>query len=306
MSNSEQNKSKKNKGLLVSLAILLIGSIALNFLLYVKLTNYKTKAQQEITMLSQEQQEVNKLFEDSKELTKKLEGDVAEMDEDIQSKLAEIKRIKIENDSLINSGMKKEELNRRLKANLAMVRKLNEQLETKVDELLLENRKLESQNTELTGDLDSVSTMNNELSQKVAIASALQIPNPNISSWRKRNSQSKPWKKTSLARRTNKIEVDITIMANAITKTGEKKVTMIVTAPDGELLGKLDKNGSNVDVQANGTKKYAAFKAFTYSGNAQEITLEYITNQTKLPIGSYQIDIFIDDEIVNTSNYSLK
>ena len=90
MSNSEQNKSKKNKGLLVTLAILLIGSIALNFLLFVKLTNYKAvadDAKKEITMLSQEQQEVNKLFEDSKELTKKLEGDVAEMDEDIQSKL---------------------------------------------------------------------------------------------------------------------------------------------------------------------------------------------------------------------------
>ena len=111
MSNSEQNKSNKNKGLLVSLAVLLISSLTLNFFLFINCKAEAEKAQQEITILSQEQEEVNKLLEDSKELTRKLEGDVAEMDDDIQSKLAEIKRIKIENDSLINSGMKKEELN---------------------------------------------------------------------------------------------------------------------------------------------------------------------------------------------------
>lgn len=306
MSNSEQTTGKNNKGLIIGLGVLLLGSIALNIFHFINCKAEAEKAQLELTKLSQDHEEVNKLFEDSKELTKKLEGDVAEMDEEIQAKLTEIKRIKAENDSLVNSGMDKEELNRRLKANLAMVRKLNKQLESKVDELLLENKKLESKNTELTGDLDSVNTINDELSQKVAIASALQVPTPTISSYKKKNSQAKPWKKTSLARRTNKIEVKFTVMANEITEAGEKKVIMKITAPDGTLLGKLDENGASVAVQANGTTTYAAFKAFTYSGAAQEITLDYITTDTDFKEGSYQVEIFIDGEVVNTSTFSLR
>ena len=300
------NKENKNKGLLILLGILLAGSLAVNVF---QSTSHSTKVEEQETQynqLSSENIEVNQLLEDSKALTRKLEGDVAEQDEEIQSKLAEIQRIKDENDSLLKSGMNKEELNRRLKANLAMVRKLNEQLESKVDELLLANKKLENKNSALTQDLDSVSSINSNLSNKVAIASALQVPEPSISTFKKKNSKNKPWKRTSLARRTNKIEVKLTIMANEITEPGEKAVSLKIIDENGLTVGNLNKNGEDSDSQANGTKNYAAHRTFTYTGAAQDLTLDYIISEAKLAEGIYTTEIFIDGDVVNKAAFELK
>ena len=303
---TENNAGKNNKGLLIALVVALLVSVGLNAFLFINGKAEVEAKEAQYNQLSVEHNEVNALLEDSKELTKKLEGDVAEKDEEIQSKLAEIERIKAENDSLLASGMDKAELNRRLKANLAMVRKLNKQLEAKVDELLLENKKLESKNTELTTDLDSVNTINDQLSEKVAKASALQVPAPTIGSFKKRNSSSKPWKKTSLARRTDKIEVKATVMANEITEPGEKTVLLKITQPNGTTLGNLNIDGGEVDVQANGTKTYAASKSFTYTGAQQDIVLEYVAPDFEFPEGNYTTEIIIDGEVVNTAIFSLK
>ena len=110
MSNSESTATKKNKSIVILLSVLLAGSLGFNIF---QIKSYTSKVEQhenQYSQLSEEHTEVNQLLEDSKALAKKLEGDVAEKDEEIQSKLAEIKRIKLENDSLIKSGMNKEEL----------------------------------------------------------------------------------------------------------------------------------------------------------------------------------------------------
>lgn len=306
MSNSESTATKKKKSIVIILLVLLAGSLGFNIF---QIKSYTSKVEQhenQYSQLSEEHTEVNQLLEDSKALAKKLEGDVAEKDEEIQSKLAEIKRIKLENDSLIKSGMNKEELNRRLKANLAMVRKLNKQLESKVDELLLKNKKLETKNTALVQNLDSVKTINTNLSEKVAIASTLQVPSPTINTYKKRNSKNKPWKKTSLARRTNKVEVKFTIMANEITEPGEKAVSLKIVSANGSTVGTLNKDGEDSEVQANGSKNYAAHKTFTYTGAAQNITLDYITDEAELAEGIYTAEILIDGEVANRSGFELK
>ena len=300
------SKEKNNKGLLILLGILLAGSLAVNIFQSTSHTAKVEKQENQYNQLSTEHAEVNQLLEDSKALTKKLEGDVAEKDEEIQSKLAQIERIKAENDSLLKSGMNKEELNRRLKANLAMVRKLNMQLESKVDELLLKNKKLKTKNSALTQDLDSVSSINSDLSNKVAIASALQVPSPIINTYKKKNSKNKPWKRTSLARRTNKIEVKFTIMANEITEPGEKTVSLRITDDNGRTVGNLNENGEELDSQPNGTKSFAAVRTFTYTGAAQEINLDYIIESANLDEGLYTTEIFIDSDVVNKDVFELK
>lgn len=304
--NENTTNTKNNKGLLIGLGVLLLASIAFNIIQFINCKAEAEQAKQEYTKLSNDHEQVNQLLEDSKELTKKLEGDVAEKDEEIQSSLAQIERIKAENDSLIKSGMDKEELNRRLKANLALVRKLNKQLESKVDELLMENKKLESKNNELTENLDSLNSVASVLSKKVAIASALQVPEPSINTYKKRNSSSNPWKKTSLARRTNKIEVEFTVMENEIAEPGEKEVLLKIISPEGKTVGSLNQKGGDYDVQANGATTYAAHKTFTYSGQAQKVVLEYVKAESNLPEGTYHTEIIIDGESVNKSSFELK
>ena len=305
MAVQEQKKNNK-KGLIIVLSILLIGSVGFNIYSFLDNKAEAKKAKEEYIELSNDHEEVNKLLEDAEELTKKLEGDVAEKDSEIQSKLAEIKKIKAENDALIKSGLSKDEINRKLKANLAMVRKLNSQLESKVDELLLANKNLENKNSELIVDLDSVNTINNKLSRKVAIASALQVPKPTIASYKKRNSQNKPWKKTSLARRTDKIEVNFTIMSNEITEPGEKNVTLKIISPEGKTMGNLNAKGESIEALENGALTYAAYKEFTYTGKEQNLTLDYINTDLDFPEGNYNSEILINGEVVSTLNFNLK
>jgi len=306
MTTQEQNKKNNKKGLVLILSILLIGSVAFNIYSFVNNKAEAEKAQNDYIELSNDHEAVNELLADAEELTKKLEGDIAEKDSDIQSKLAEIKRIKAENDALIKSGLNKDEINRRLKANLAMVRKLNSQLESKVDELLLANKSLETKNTELSVGLDSVNTINNKLSEKVAIASALQVPQPTINFYKKRNSQNRPWKKTSLARRTDKIEFKFTVMSNKITKQGEKNVALKIISPEGKTMGNLDLEGGDINVHGNGALSYAAHKEFIYTGKAQDITLDYVNTDIDFPEGNYNSEILIDGKIVSSSTFSLK
>jgi chromosome segregation ATPase len=306
MTTKDQNKKSNKKGLILVLSILLIGSVAFNLYSFLSNKAKVEKAQNEFIELSNDHQEVNDLLADAEELTKKLEGDIAEQDSEIQSKLAEIKRIKAENDGLIRSGLNKDEINRRLKANLALVKKLNNQLESKVDELLMANKSLESKNTELSVDLDSVNTMNTKLTKKVVIASALQVPQPAIAFYKKRNSQNRPWKKTSLARRTDKIEVKVTIMSNEITEPGEKSVALKIISPEGKTMGTLDLEGGDINIHGNGALSYAAHKEFTYTGKAQDITLDFINTDLKFPEGSYNSEILIDGKIVSSSTFSLK
>ncbi len=305
MTAQEQKKNKKN-GLIIVLSILLIGSFGFNIYSFLDNKAEAKKAEEEYIELSNDHEEVNKLLEDAEELTKKLEGDIAEKDSEIQSRLAEIKKIKAENDALIRSGLSKDEINRKLKANLAMVRKLNSQLESKVDELLLANKDLEIKNNELTVDLDSVNTINHKLSRKVAIASVLQVPQPTIASYKKRNSQNRPWKRTSLARRTDKIEFQFTIMPNEIAEHGEKNVTLKIISPEGKTMGNLNSDGETIEIHKNGALTYAAHKEFTYTGESQNLTLDYVNTGLDFPEGSYNSEILIDGEIVSISNFILK
>lgn len=306
MNNEKKSKDKKLKAIIIILLLLLVGSVGYNFIqkqAFQEQSKHNLKA---IDDLSADNEKVNQLFEDSKELTRKLEGDVAEQDQEIQSTLAKIQKIKAENDSLITSGMDKEELNRRLRANLNMVRKLNKQLESKVDELLLENKKLETINTELTENIDSVNTINKDLNQKVAKASELVPTQITINAYKARGTDGEKWKKTKLARRTNKLEVIFNILKNEIAKVGDKKILLKIISPAGKTIGTLNNKGAITEVESKGAITYAAAKSFKYSGEEQKVTLEYITNVRDLPEGSYLFELFIDGESAANRLFDLK
>lgn len=302
---SKEKKTKK-KGALIILLVLLIASIGGNVFQLLSNKAEVEKKDVEYKALSTDHEEVKQLLEDSKELTQKLEGDLAESNDEVKSTLAKIEEIKALNDSLIQSGLDKTELNRRLKANLAMVRKLNKQLESKVDELLVENKKLESKNNELTENLDSVNTINDDLSKKVEKASALAASN--VSSYgMKERLFGDDLKKTSLARRAIKIAVDFEILKNEITEPGEKLVLLKIVSPEGKTLGGFNKTGGDSEMQSNGSVTFADAKKFTYAGEKQKLTLEYLKDpEREFSEGNYMIEIIIDGDVAATETLELK
>lgn len=305
MTTNEKSKKGNKRGLIIALALLLLTSIGVNIAQL--LSNKQEIAAKDVAIndLSTQNDEVNQMLEDSKTLVSKLEGDVAEKDSEIQETLSEIERIKAENDSLIQSGMDAKQLNKRLRANLALVKKLNKKLEAKVDELLLENKKLENKNTELTADLDSVETLAESLNEKVKKASALQIANTEIDAFRKRNRKSNPWKKTSLARRTNKLEIAFEILDNEITDKGNKVVMLKIISPEGKTLGKLNQEGGDSEMQSNGSQTFAAMQTIDYQGVKEPVKMEFVTEESDLPEGDYLFEVFIDGESTYKESFKL-
>jgi predicted nuclease with TOPRIM domain len=247
---------------------------------------------------------IDKEYAIAQENVKSLEGDKAELNEEVAAKLAEIEKIKMENDSLMKSGLNKDELNRRLRANLKMIKKLNQELENKVDELLLENKKLESENSDLKTNVDSLSTVTDSLNQKVAIASTLSAQYVEVKAYKKKNSGK--LRKTKLAKRANVIELSCKILANPITENGDKTVKLKIVSPDGKTLGNFTNEGSTSEHSSNGAVTFADYKTFTYAGEEQELVLNYTTEERNLPKGNYLLEVYIDGQISTSSTFTLK
>ena len=302
------NEKKDNKkGILIILLAFCIISIAGNI---IQLTSGKEKTEiiehkeADIVNLKEIQQELNKDVDDARETVKSLEGENAVLNEEVATKLAEIERIKKENDLLIKSGLGKAELNRKLRANLALVKKLNKELENKVDELLLENKKLETENTDLKVNVDSLNTVTGELSKKVAIASALNTEYIKVMAFKKKRADK--YRKTKLAKRTNKIELTCKIMKNTVTEKGEKTVLLKILSPEGKSLGDYTKTGNKNEHQANGSVGYADFKSFSYTGEEQQIVLNYETEEREFKKGNYSLEVIIDGNVSGTTIFTLK
>jgi predicted RNase H-like nuclease (RuvC/YqgF family) len=240
---------------------------------------------------------------DAQETVKSLEGDNAELNEEVASKLAQIERIKAENDSLMKSDLSKTELNRRLKANLSLVKRLNKELENKVEELLLENKKLETENSDLQINVDVLNTITDSLSGKVAIASVLSAEYIDVTAYKKRRNK---YRKTKLAKRTNKIELTFKVMKNPITENGEKTVLLKIISPEAISLGNFTKTGSISEHQANGAVKFADFKSFTYTGSEQQINLSFETEERNFPKGVYLLEVLINQKVSGTATFTLK
>ena len=95
-------------------------------------------------------------------------------------------------------------------------------------------------------------------------------------------------------------------MSNEITEQGEKNVALKIISPEGKTMGTLDLEGGDINVHENGALSYAAHKEFTYTGKAQDITLDYVNTDINFPEGSYNSEILIDGKIVSSSTFSLK
>ena len=93
MNNEKKSNDKKLKAIIIILLLLLVGSVGYNIFQKQSFQEQSEHNIKAINDLSTDNEKVNQLFEDSKELTRKLEGDVAEQDQEIQSTLAQIKKI---------------------------------------------------------------------------------------------------------------------------------------------------------------------------------------------------------------------
>jgi cell division protein FtsB len=190
----------------------------------------------------------------------------------------------------------------KLNSELAELKSLREDYIERIDQLITENNMLKVQNEELNTSIQNLNDERKSLMNKVQVASQLTAEYIKVNSFKKKSSGK--YTETSIAKRTNKLEVCFTIMDNKVAPTGDKKMYIVITEPTGKILAGYSKaeftSVNNEQVSAS------ASSLVNYDGQKQNVCLSYENDERILTPGTYTIDIFIDGTFVANTAYLLK
>ncbi|MEI6508541.1 MAG: hypothetical protein WCO54_08640, partial [Bacteroidota bacterium] len=193
-------------------------------------------------------------------------------------------------------------LNKKLKVELDELRKMKDEYLEKIDQLVTENKALKAKNEELNTTVTTLSDEKKNLEGKVGVASQLKAEYIKVSAFKKKNSGK--YVEASLAKKTNKIDVCLTVMDNKIAQSGDKMVYLVIKEPTGKILAGISKaafkNEKGEDVDATASYK------ISYTGEKQNVCLTFETEERNLTSGSYDIDIYIEGTRVANTQYLLK
>ncbi|MCU0422252.1 MAG: hypothetical protein MUC81_05520 [Bacteroidia bacterium] len=298
MENQKQNKTTQY-ALLVLLIISLVGNVFQYKNNQVDVNQRDLKIDTLVSVQAELEQELTatgKELENYRGIASNLDSLLNDANDKIALQEAKIKRLLV-----VEKDGKK--LNAQLKKELAELRKLKEQYLEKIDQLISENEALKRENEAKAADITKLNEEKKGLQDKVATAEELKAEYIKVAAFKKRGNGK--FVETSLAKRTNKIDVSLTVMDNKLAKPGDRMVYVVITEPGGKVLAgpsmaKFTKDGSGEELAASASYK------LNYNGQKQEIKVAYESDERELTPGNYSIDVYINGTLVNTSTYILR
>ena len=303
---NEKKEEKNNKGIVILLAVLLIGSIAANFILWSK----KNEVEKEY---------ITKV--DTLTITK------TNLEEDVKSKVAELQVFKGKNDSLdkvIEEGttkitnlegevatLRKQSKGdagkkKQLDAKLAELNRLTEEYLERIDQLVTQNNILKKDNEELTSNLTKANADKADLTGKVNTASVLRTEYVKVSPMKKKF-MSEKMEETSMAKKVIKFKTCFSVMDNKIAPAGKKTVYVRILSPDGKVIGSPTANSGKFKLANGDDAQFTLSKEIDYSGAKADMCMEYDEpNKDMFPAGKYSIEIYVDGTLTSTTGVTLK
>lgn len=300
MENQNQNQSKSTQ---YALIVLLLLSLIANVFQFKNNKDDVTERDYKIDTLETVRIDLEKELATTDLELEKYRGISANLDtllNDANTKVAAQEK-KIRN--LIATEKNQSKLNKKLRAELEELRKLKEEYLEKIDQLITENEALKQENEIKSQAINQLYEEKKGLQGKVTTASQLKAEYVKVNSYKKKSSGK--FVETSLAKRTNKLEVKFTVLDNKVTEPGDKMVYIIIKEPTGKTLAglsvaKFTVAGTNEEMDATASYKMA------YTGDKQDVTIAYEGEDKMLTSGTYNIEIYIDGTLVNTSTYILR
>ncbi|MBK8777165.1 MAG: hypothetical protein IPO25_07040 [Saprospiraceae bacterium] len=239
--------------------------------------------------LKTQKDRIAKLLGDSKNLSS-ARTEMAAMRVQVDGYMAEIGKLKAENELLVNTNTSLTEEKKSLSMNLEEQKKANEELTTAKTVLISEKEKLASENTTLT--------------KKVNIASVVKVANIDVAGFRVKNSGKEVDR--SRAKSIDGLKICFDITENNVAESGVEQFYVRVINPTGETQA-LENLGSGVLVnQANSEEiKYTSLKGVKYENNAQNTCMNW---QHNIPFqeGTYTVEIYNKGYLAGTTTFKLK
>lgn len=247
--------------------------------------------------LSAELQRMKVEYEKINQENASLQTQLTAKDEEIKSKIAEIQR-------LINSGDAAQL--RRAKEELASLKLLNQTYIADLDSLKIANEELNSQNNSLNssllterGKVQNLTQENTMLANKVAMGAVLKTINIKASGVKYRSSGKES--ETNRASSVDKIRTCFTILENLVTDKGTKDAYLRVLSPDGAVMS----TSSETFTYNNQATLYTAKESFEYDNKQTDLCL-YWTKGSIYTKGKYIIEIYVDGNLIGSTNLTLK
>ncbi len=199
-----------------------------------------------------------------------------------------------------------------LKSENENLRDENELLATKADQLnqTLENeRSINDQLTDENEDLVTAKTQltqeNTRLSDKVNLASVVNVKDISVTGMKKRNNGKMVKKR--YAKNVEQLRICFSTEANNITYPGVEEFFVRIINPIGETMA-IDDLGSGVlvDKSTGNEIRYTSSKEYDYNNDETEICFNWNPNVGNFQSGTYQVEIYNKGHLAGKSTFDLK
>lgn len=192
---------------------------------------------------------------------------------------------------------------KRLKDELATLRKILRSYVQQIDslnrlneQLRAENRQITDQYQKTTQTLRQVSQEREQLSERVSLAAQLVATNISAKAVNDRG------RDQSRLSRSTQFVVSFTIARNITAEPGERTVYVRMMTPDGSV---LSKSPSNTFPYENGNILYSMKRIVEYGGEEIPVTMYWDIEEFLMP-GTYKADIFADGHHIGAYSFDMK
>lgn len=240
------------------------------------------------------------------------------------TELDKYKGISTKLDSLVNEGnlkiAKQEEkirdlaraqgnsaaMNQKLRKELEELKRLKDEYLERIDQLLTENDELRERTRKLDSTVAALNTQRSSLEKKVAVASVPRAGSIRITTLKKKNNGK--YAETSLAKKTNRLNICFNLLENKITEPGEKTVYIRIVTPDDKVIGNRSTGSSSfMEAETNKELLYTIRKVINYNNLEQEVCTFYEEDESmRLPAGQYLTEVYIDGYLVSSYSFTLR
>ena len=189
----------------------------------------------------------------------------------------------------------------RLKKDLATWRAVIRSYILEIDSLNRLNKNLTEENTrvkgqyeEATRQIEGLNADKQNLSEKVAIAAQLNATGIAMLA------KNKNGKNLDKLKKCRTIQVNFNIARNVTATNGVRTLYVIITKPNGTVLG----NGGTFRYE-NRSLQFSMKKAVEYTGEETPVSMFWNVNET-LTGGTYKVSIFADGSMIGSRSFSFK
>jgi len=175
-------------------------------------------------------------------------------------------------------------------------------LNTVNQNLIVEKAKVETQLSDQKQENQELNEENEELAEKVKIGSKLRVVD--LVSLGQRVKNGTVHRETDRAKRVDKIKTCFTIDKNEVTKPGKKTVFLRIIAPSGEVLA-FDQTKDYMFTYDGKEGLYSRKEEVLYENKETDLCF-YWDMMKDAEEGKYIVEVYAEDYLMGTTNFTLK